>query len=180
MEFSRLCGQIQFLNELPKAGRLRTHLINVDGWELTVTPSAAQMQTNQYVDFQTFTAQEGDHTIEQLSCLLVPVGHRYNEGYDMAALHKSLGLLPTQMVMDITAFFFSRSLLSIKATLTSLAWMSHFRRGGKEMRKMIREARRHLLQASRAAGDGSTPSTRSARPAASPGMKYGSNRSPKR
>lgn len=156
-EFSSLCAKTHFLQHLPETSRRRIEKVKLPGWNLIVTKGAKYMQTNQYVDFQNFIQQGNDAIVEQLSCILIPEGMKYCEGYDMAELQKAIAELPTQTALDVQAFFLRRSLNSIAATLTSLEWMSHFLKNGKEIRKMIREERKSLAAAFSQSGAGSTP-----------------------
>lgn len=156
-EFSSLCAKTHFLQHMPEVGHRRIEKVRLGSWNLRVTKGAKYMQTNQYVDFQNFIQQGNDAIVQQLSCILIPEGMKYCEGYDVADLQKAIAEMPTQTALDVQAFFLRRSLSSIVSTLISLEWTSHFLKNGKEIRTMIREERKHLQEAFRQSGAGSMP-----------------------
>lgn len=67
----------------------------------------------QYVDFQTFAKDADRYMVELLSVLLVPVGHRYNVGYDIERVKAHIArYLPTDAALSLVAFFFASALQS--------------------------------------------------------------------
>lgn len=157
IEFSALCGKAQFLQQMPKVRGANIDKVKIGKWNLRVTKGARKMQTNQYVDFQTFIKQGNESLIQQLSCVLVPEGLRYGEGYDIAELQQDLAALPTQTALEIQAFFLRRSYRSIISILIYLGLISHLmgRKKGRKMRMEVKKAMESLNRISKLNGDGS-------------------------
>ena len=156
MDFSNLCGQVQFLNTPPKARRIKGDRIKIGSWDLQITPTINRMQTNQYIDFQTFVGQGEKGMAAQLSCFLVPVGCKYCDGYDVEQLKKDLGDMPTQTATDLIAFFLRKLKASIEGMLIYLVLTSLLRKDGRTIRRKIRTASKTLAEAFNKIGDGYT------------------------
>lgn len=92
--------------------------------DMTLRPVAdiQKMTTAQYIDFQTFAKAPDNRTAEMLSCFLVPDGHRYNTGYDIAEVQKAIReSLPVTAAQGLLAFFLETSRRSMLNTLRSSA-----------------------------------------------------------
>lgn len=63
---------------------------SIGGWDLIPVTDYRKIETCQYVDFQTFVADMENRMVELVSVLLVPKGHRYNEGYDILEVQKAI------------------------------------------------------------------------------------------
>ena len=74
----------------------------------------------QYVDFQTFSKGGTAKLPELIAVLLVPEGHNYNDGYDVAQVVRVVRDLPLPVALGLSAFFFGQLVQSIQASLTSL------------------------------------------------------------
>lgn len=59
-------------------------------FELIPLRDFRKMETCQYIDFQTYAPDLDNHLVEFLSVILVPKGHRYNEGYDILDVQKAI------------------------------------------------------------------------------------------
>ena len=59
-------------------------------FELIPTRDFRKLETCQYIDFQTYAPDLDNHLVEFLSVILVPKGHRYNEGYDILEVQKAI------------------------------------------------------------------------------------------
>ena len=57
-------------------------------YELIPVRDYRKLETGQYIDFQTYAPDLDNHLVEFLSVILVPKGHRYNEGYDIVDVQK--------------------------------------------------------------------------------------------
>ena len=110
------------------------------------TRDFTKITTAQYVDFQTFSKGGVPMLSELLSALLIPEGHKYNDGYDTATVVQDIRSLPVPVAIALAGFFFARLLGSIADSLTSLTGllpkMSKKRR--EEMTKAIAEMRAQL------------------------------------
>lgn len=87
---------------------------------LVPTKDFTQITTAQYVDFQTFSKGGVAALPDLLSVLLIPEGHKYNDGYDLEAVKATVKELPLPAALGLSAFFFERLVASIQASLTSL------------------------------------------------------------
>ena len=89
-EFTELSAKAQFLSaEGFKAGRMAKKYV-IGGMELIPVTDFRKLETCQYLDFQTYAGDLDKYMAELISVLLVPKGHRYNEGYDIIALQESI------------------------------------------------------------------------------------------
>ena len=85
-EFTELSAKAQFLSaEGFKAGRMAKNYV-IGGMELIPVTDFRKLETCQYLDFQTYAGDLDKYMAELISVLLVPKGHRYNEGYDIIEL----------------------------------------------------------------------------------------------
>ena len=129
--------------------------LKLGSWVLVPTTDIHKLTTAQYIDFQTMLA--GGASVEALlSCFLVPEGKTYCEGYEIGELHDLLAdALSVRDALALKAFFLRRFNASMTAILTSCKWA--IMTAPKKVRRAMREK---LAEASRSAGDGSTPSAR--------------------
>lgn len=89
-EFTELSAKAKFLSaEGFQAGRIAKRY-KFAGWDLIPVTDYRKLETCQYIDFKTYAADMDKHLVELLSVLLVPKGHRYNEGYDIIELQKAI------------------------------------------------------------------------------------------
>lgn len=87
---------------------------------LIPTKDFTKITTAQYVDFQTFSKGGNQKLPELIAVLLVPEGHKYNDGYDVAQVVRVVRDLPLPEALGLNAFFFGQLVQSIQASLTSL------------------------------------------------------------
>lgn len=87
---------------------------------LIPTKDFTNITTAQYVDFQTFSKGGTAKLPELIAVLLVPEGHNYNDGYDVAQVVRVVRDLPLPVALGLSAFFFGQLVQSIQASLTSL------------------------------------------------------------
>ena len=89
-EYKELVVKAGFLDP----GNLSYHPIAkkylVGRFELIPLRDFRKMETCQYIDFQTYAPDLDNHLVEFLSVILVPKGHRYNEGYDILEVQKAI------------------------------------------------------------------------------------------
>ena len=85
-EYTELSAKAKFLTaEGFQAGRMAKKYI-IGGMELVPVTDFRKLETAQYIDFQTYAGDLDKYMAELISVLLVPKGHRYNEGYDIIEL----------------------------------------------------------------------------------------------
>lgn len=126
----------------------------------------------QYIDFQGFAKDGRGNFVELLSCMLVPEGKRYGEGYDPAAVHAAIRVhMNVPDGLSLHAFFLSSLVKSMRRTLSCsmrAAWKAM--PWGTRMRTAARLGR---LAASGGNGDGFPASMPSARRAGVHGRRSG-------
>ena len=117
-KYKEMVAASRFLEDVDKNRHKAARLYIVGDWQLVPTMDYRKLETAQYVDFQTFAPMAETHMAELLSCLLVPVGCRYNEGYDILQVQQALkDNLSVTDALSLSAFFFSRYKVLIKDTL---------------------------------------------------------------
>jgi len=62
----------------------------VGKYELVPVTDFRKLETAQFIDFQTYAPDLDKYLIEFLSVILVPKGHRYNEGYDIMEVQQAI------------------------------------------------------------------------------------------
>lgn len=154
-EYKEMVRKSRFLEE--PAVRLRPlgRHYQVGDFDLCPVTDYRKLETAQYVDFQTYAPQMDEHPVEFLSIILVPKGHRYNEGYDILEVQEALRKnMSVAEGATITAFFLTLCSKSIRDSLNTSrqeAKKIRDRKKREEVMGMIRQQER-LLDGS---GDGS-------------------------
>ncbi len=124
-------------------------------FELIPTRDFRKLETAQYIDFQTYAPDLDNHLVEFLSVILVPKGHRYNEGYDILEVQKAIREeMSVSDGVSLAGFFLTWCSKSIKDSLNYSRRMAEGikdKTKREEILKMIQE-QEELLQTS---GDGS-------------------------
>lgn len=126
----------------------------VGGMELIPVTDFRKLETCQYIDFQTFAPDLDNHLVEFLSVILVPKGHRYNEGYDILEVQKAIREeMSVADAVSISGFFLTWCRRSIQDSLNSSkreAMKIKDKRKREEILQKIREQERLLTPS----GDG--------------------------
>lgn len=154
-EYKELVLKSQFLNP----DNINYHPIAkkyiLGKFELIPCRDFRKIETCQYIDFQTYAPDLDKFLVEFLSVILVPKGHRYNEGYDILEVQKAIREeMSVSDGVSIAGFFLTWCRKSIKASLNfskqeAMGIKDKAKR--EEILKRIEEQER-LLQTS---GDGS-------------------------
>lgn len=109
-EVSKLSDKSRFLAEQPRElnGKIANRY-KVGRFDCVPVTDMQKMTTAQYIDFQTYASEkEKDTTAELLTCLLVPTGKKYNDGYDVAELRADIEAnLSVIDAMNLANFFLS-------------------------------------------------------------------------
>lgn len=165
-EYSRRVAASRFLDNDDLPQRLPQRSYKVGAFELEPVRDYRKMTTAQFVDFKTFTdSAAGDEralanlSVELLSCMLVPKGHAYCDGYDpidvQAAIREHLR---ADDAVCLSAFFLSRWTRWSRRILTSSRRAAR-KAGRTDLLEKIRQTRKlgkeMLLTPSRPSGDGS-------------------------
>ena len=142
-EVSPIFEMVQGLREKPKESKARRHY-QVGKWALKLT-QAKEMTVAQWVDIQNYYRDDVEkHLADILSVALVPVGKKYNEGYDIEELKAALWGMYVCDALAVCFFFQRKWLRSTERTLNYLAGWS-FLKGRRELTKKALEVRRQLL-----------------------------------
>ena len=154
-EYKELVLKSQFLNP----DNINYHPIAkkyiLGKFELIPCRDFRKIETCQYIDFQTYAPDLDKCLVEFLSVILVPKGHRYNEGYDILEVQKAIREeMSVSDGVSVAAFFLTWCRKSILDSLNyskqeAMRIKDKTRR--EEILKRIEEQER-LLQTS---GDGS-------------------------
>ena len=90
VEYKELAAKAEFLNPENIKYRPVARKYLVGGFELIPVRDFRKIETCQYIDFQTYAPDLDKYLVEFLSVILVPKGHRYNEGYDILDVQKAI------------------------------------------------------------------------------------------
>ena len=89
-EYKELAARAAFLNPDNIGVRPIAKRYLVGDFELIPVTDFRKVETCQYIDFQAYAPDLDKHLVEFLSVILVPKGHRYNEGYDILEVQKAI------------------------------------------------------------------------------------------
>lgn len=166
-EYSRRVAASRFLdNDIPQ--RLPQRSYKVGGYELETVRDFRKMTTAQFVDFKTFAdSAAGDDralanlTVELLSCMMVPKGRDYCDGYDPVDVQAAIrDHLRADDAVALSAFFLARWMRWSRRILTSSRRAARKARR-KDILTQIRRTRTlGRMIRSRRSGGGSASSTR--------------------
>lgn len=111
VEYSAMTSNCGWLQTPPQAVEVEKEY-RVGDFRLRVT-NCEELTFAQYIDFQTYAKDIDKYSIELLSVLLVPVGKKYNSGYDIERVKAHIArYLPTDVALSLVAFFLAKSLES--------------------------------------------------------------------
>ena len=161
-EYQRRVQKTMFLLSEPKIGDKPPKRIKIDGEEYDVVRDIRSFTTGQYIDYQNYISDitKVEENLPLLcTVFILPRGHRYGDGYDIADVAEVAKRIPIETVLTLSRFFFRKSQTSIDNTLTCLDWMMRRmerKEKDKEKKARIAEARKgiHTLQDSVRGGDG--------------------------
>ena len=118
---------VEYKELVARSGFLNPETINVHpvakrylvgGFELIPVRDFRKIETCQYIDFQTYAPDMDKYLVEFLSVILVPKGHRYNEGYDILEVQRAIREeMSVADGISIAGFFLTWCRKSIKDSL---------------------------------------------------------------
>jgi len=141
-EFTELSAKAKFLTAEGFHQRQVAKKYIVGEWELIPVTDYRKLETAQYIDFQSLGGDMDAHMVELLSIILVPKGHRYNEGYDIIELQKAIR--DDMSVTDgvtVVGFFLISLEKSIKDMLSYSREEAEKMPDGKEKEKILERIR---------------------------------------
>lgn len=106
-EYKERACRASFLDTLTPddAGRMADEY-RLGDFELVPVKDARKIITAQYVDFQEYIKREGNIFVEMISCMLIPKGKRYGEGYDITEVQAAIrDSLTVADALALSAFF---------------------------------------------------------------------------
>ena len=120
IEYKGLVAKSCFLNPDNIKHRQVAKQYVVGDFRLQPVTDFRKLETCQYIDFQTYAADLDNHLVEFLSVILVPKGHRYNDGYDILEVQKAIrDDMSVSDGISIVGFFFVWCRRSIQDSLNS-------------------------------------------------------------
>lgn len=120
-KFRAMMDKLEFLKHQPKPAKIRKEYV-VGDYILRPTLDVRKITAGQYIDAQEYASRAQEHLPEWLSCILIPRGMTYGEGYDQFDVIEAIrDHLPITDAMSLTAFFLTRYEESTLPTLISSA-----------------------------------------------------------
>lgn len=137
-QYQELSERYAFMiHELPKSSNKIKDVYRLGGMELTPIKDVKKFTAAQYIDYQQLSKEDGK-IVELLSCLLVPKGCTYANGYDLADAQKAISEhLSVLEVSDLSAFFLRKLKSSMRNSLTYLALQIMRETPRKEWKRML-------------------------------------------
>ena len=117
-EYKEMVARSAFLNpeNLNFRGVAKKYILG--GFELVPCRDFRKLETAQYIDFQTYSPDLDKYLVEFLSVILVPKGHRYNEGYDLLEVQKAIrDEMSVEDGVSLAGFFLTWCRKSIRDSL---------------------------------------------------------------
>ena len=124
-DFHALVQDSAFLMDQPVPSKKVPSKIIINKHTYEIKKDVSKFTTAQYIDFQTLTAKEDrdKYLAYIMACFLVPVGKRYNDGYDIGEVVQEIGeYLSIQDAINVSFFFQQKYLNSINDTLIYLVF----------------------------------------------------------
>jgi hypothetical protein len=120
-KYQAMSERISFLLEpLPKVKGRICKEYKFGDMVLIPTTDVKKFTAAQYIDYQQMVKEE-NRMVEVMSTLLVPKGHKYAQGYDIADVHRVIAeYMSVAEVMELSAFFLRKFKDLIGSMLTSL------------------------------------------------------------
>lgn len=103
-QFQRLLPALEFLQTEPET---HVHQFNytVNGREYKFTGKIDEITTAQYIDYRAYMSKDEKDVSELMSVFMIPIGHEYNDGYDMGQVQSDIGDM-CWLDVRAAAFFF--------------------------------------------------------------------------
>lgn len=138
-EFSEYKDALSFLStEIPHTKLKEVYTIN--GREYQSGKDLTQVSVAQFTDYNNYIKNKASYNTI-LSVFFIPVGHKYNDGYDIKQVQEDLVELDMPTVVTL-AFFFR-----IQLSIFVIAFQSSLRQQMETMEGLTEEQRSKILQA---------------------------------
>lgn len=136
IEFKAKANQLSFLND-PMPQPLVRKSYKVNDTKYTMMQDIHNMSTAQYIDYTNFIKQKNFKGC--VAVFLIPEGHKYNDGYDIADTINDIEHMPAPEVAALS-FFFKRYLTSYIVILTL-----YLRRKIKKDKTLTKEQKKKIM-----------------------------------
>ena len=120
-DYSELAARTAFLRSEDKGNHAVAKSYRLGGLDLIPVADAGKVTAGQFIDFQQLTKDGGmeRNLPAVLSCLLVPKGKTYGNGYDIADVQRAIrDYLSVTDALSLLAFFFASSEVLLARSLT--------------------------------------------------------------
>ena len=119
-EYRELAIKAEFL-KTPYDGEILTaKRYGLSGMVLEPVSDFRKITTAQYIDFQTFAKDVERNIVEVVSTMLIPVGKKYNQDYDILEVQNAMREhMSVADILSLYAFFFVQYRQLIEASLIS-------------------------------------------------------------
>ena len=116
-EFQKLLPALEFLKTEPET-HYHKYQYTINDREYNFKGKLDEITTAQYLDYRSYMDEENKDVVKLLSAFLIPVGHDYNDGYDMQQVQSDI---EDMCWLDVraAAFFFRLQLAAYILTLKS-------------------------------------------------------------
>lgn len=153
-DVGKLMNKIEWIKNFKWNKKWKAKHIKIAGRRFTCCVDTQEMTISQFIDFQTFFGKNDLRTYygNILACFLVPEGKRYCEDYDGAEVAEFLrDNVSIVLANEIVGFFFRNLILSYKAMVIYLTWLTKRMRKRKhntpEIQRMIKDLEMKLATA---------------------------------
>lgn len=121
-EYTVLARKARFLGEVPEKLPRAASSYRLGDLMLKVQGDLMKITTAQYIDFKTFAPQREAALPQVLSVVLVPDGHKYNDGsYDIAKVQAAIrDGITVEQALSLFAFFLGKLTALIRSTRSYL------------------------------------------------------------
>ena len=103
-QYLKCLSELQFVGEPIKPEKLVTSW-KVDDREYEIDINTPSFTIGQFTDFENYKKQQPYSLIDILSVVVIPKGHKYNDGYDMDAVKSDIGTMRITLGYAIFNFF---------------------------------------------------------------------------
>ena len=144
-EYQQLRAKAQFLADYPKDDNAKCpDKININGHKYNVIKNINDINTAQYIDYQSYLKMDRDENIQYvLSCFVVPEGKEYMTGYRLNDIMDDILDIDVVTALSICFFFLNLYLTYIGTILhyLELKMKKEMRKTkDKEMKKKMKQA----------------------------------------
>lgn len=108
-EYGMRSQKLRFLNDFKPKEYNKLKNIDLQGLKCYIIDDTTKLTYGQFVDYQSFVELPfSDNYNKILSIFIVPEGHKYNDGYDIADVQHRISQLPFAVVEGLLGFFLMR------------------------------------------------------------------------